>query len=544
MAGRLGVDFGTSNTVVAVWDEASAQGVTVGIPDYGRLLGHGAHRVPVVPSLIHYAEDGRQFLGDQVLSAGRYHAAGTFRWMKRYVSNRSPQKMTVNGRKVSPAEAGRDFLSTVLAFAAVETGSEGEEIALTAPVESFEHYEDWLAEAAERAGMPRFRLIDEPSAAVLGYGAHIRPGHAYLMFDFGGGTVQAAVVRVQDDDDRAGSGRYCRVLGKAGDDIGGSTIDQWIYEELLARCGRHDSEEDVRRLSRALLVECERAKEALSEPGRERAEISVMNPDTGAVLGIDLIRSGPEPPGERVVSFEDLLDRRDLYSRIDRVVRRALRAAATRGYDEDDLSAVLMVGGSSLIPSVRRTLERIFGRERVLSDRPLDAVARGAAAFAAGTDFHDHIQHDYAVRWFDRKSGRYEYRTCVKAGTAYPTTEPVHTMTVRATHDGQRELGIAIYELGGRRPGGGATGETELVCDPSGAWRVREISAEDDDIRNRFWINEQSPMFLNAKPPASAGQARFRVEFGIDANKRLLLTAHDLVSGRVTHRDYPVVKLT
>ncbi|MGH3241287.1 MAG: Hsp70 family protein, partial [Spirillospora sp.] len=461
MAGRLGIDFGTSNTVVAAWDEATGQATSLHIPDYGRFFGHGDDKVPVVPSVIHYtADERRRLIGDQVLASNLYDAEGTFRWMKRYISNRSPLKVKVGGRRLSHFTAGRDYLSAVLGFAALEAAAEGEEIALTAPVESFEHYEDWLAEAAEAAGLPRFRLIDEPSAAALGYGAHIQPGNVYLMFDFGGGTVQAAVVRVQDEDDRAASGRACRVLGKAGDEIGGATIDQWIFEELLARTGRSDADDGVRRISRALLVECERAKEALSDPARDHAEISVMDPGTGAVLGADLVRTGDD--GARTVGFEELLDRRELFSRIDRVVRRALRAAAGRGYDEDDLAAVLMVGGSSLIPSVRRTLERIFGRDRVLSDRPLDAVARGAAAYAAGTDFYDHVQHDYAVRWFDRAAGRYEYRVCVRAGTAYPTAEPVDTMTVRATHDGQRELGIAIYELGGRRRGGGGA-DTELV---------------------------------------------------------------------------------
>lgn len=115
------------------------------------------------------------------------------------------------------------------------------------------------------------------------------------------------------------------------------------------------------------------------------------------------------------------------------------------------------------------------------------------------------------------------------------------TATVKATHDGQRELGIAVYELGEQRRGHGAT---ELVLDPSGAWRVSTLTPDDDDERSRFWVNERSPTFLLADPPATAGQARFRVEFGIDGNKRLLLTAHDLVNGRITHRDYPVVKLT
>jgi molecular chaperone DnaK (HSP70) len=540
MAGHLGIDFGTSNTVIASRD-VSGSATTLPVPDYGRWLGQGDQRTSVVPSLIHYTADGRQLLGDQVLSGNLLRAQGTFRWMKRYIANRSPMKVRLNGSERSHFDAGRDFLSTVVTFAVIEAAAADEEIVFTAPVESFEDFEDWLAEVAGAAGVTRFRLIDEPSAAALGYGAHLRPGNVYLMFDFGGGTVQCAVVLVQDESDRGGSGHACRVLGKAGDDLGGATIDQWIFEEVLARCSRRDSDDDVRQVSRALLAECERAKEALSEPGCDAVEISVMHPGTGAVIGAELIRSGPEPDG-RTISFEDLMDRRDLFARIDRVARRALRAASNRGYDEDDLAAVLMVGGSSQIPAVRRTIERIFGRDKVLSDRPMDAVARGAAAYASGAGFYDHIQHDYAIRWFDRQTGRYEFRTCVEAGTNYPSAEPVHTMTVRATLDGQRELGIQIYELGRgmKRSGGG----TELVLDPSGAWRLSEVTSADTEDRHRFWVNEGSPTFLRADPPAKAGEPRFRVEFGIDGNKRLLLTAVDLRSGRTTHRDFPVVKLT
>jgi molecular chaperone DnaK len=354
MAGRVGVDFGTSNTVVAVWDDAAGHARPLWIPDYGHLFQQGDDTVPVVPSLVHYASDGRRLIGDQVLSGGLYDARGTFRWMKRYVAHRNPTRVDVNGKRVSHADAGADFLAAVLTFAAVEAGAEGDEVTLTVPVEAYEDYEDWLVRAAESVGMSRLRLVDEPSAAALGYGAHIQPGQVYLLFDFGGGTVQAAVVRVLDEDERLATGRPCRVLGKSGDDVGGSTIDHWIFAELLARNGCHDSDDDVREISRALLVECERGKEALT--GHDRVDVSVMHPRTGRVLEVELVRSGPD--GGRTVSFEELLDRNDLFSRIDRVVRRALRAAADRGYDEDDVTAVLMVGGSSLVPAVQRTLQR------------------------------------------------------------------------------------------------------------------------------------------------------------------------------------------
>jgi molecular chaperone DnaK (HSP70) len=202
-----------------------------------------------------------------------------------------------------------------------------------------------------------------------------------------------------------------------------------------------------------------------------------------------------------------------------------------------------MVGGSSLIPSVQQSVQRIFGRERVLRRRPLDAVARGAAAFVAGVDLYDHIQHDYAFRYVDPKKGDYEYRLIVGRGTPYPTSEPVARITVKAAHDGQTQLGIAIFEMGERRPGADRRA-VELVFDPLGAARLRALTPEEEDRQYYFWVNEHNPTFLKADPPARRGQPRFEAEFGIDANKRLLITARDVQTKRLILRDHPVVKLT
>jgi hypothetical protein len=73
---------------------------------------------------------------------------------------------------------------------------------------------------------------------------------------------------------------------------------------------------------------------------------------------------------------------------------------------------------------------------------------------------------------------------------------------------------------------------------------MTRLAPDDEDRRIHFWMNEHSPTFLTAEPPARQGEARFEVAFGIDGNKRLLLTARDMRTQRVTHRDYPVVKLT
>src|SRR5512142_2156615 len=256
MPGRLAVDFGTSNTVVALWDETLQQGVPLHIPEFGMIEQQGDETISLIPSLIHYAPENRTWIGNQVIQRGLRQSPRTFRWMKRYISHRSPNKVRLDGREITPYTAGQDFLSSVLVFAAQATGFRDEEVAFSVPVEAFEHYENWLVSVAESAGMPRFRLIDEPSAAALGYGAHIQPGNVYLLFDFGGGTLHAAVVLIESEENATG-GRRCRVLGKAGRDIGGTTLDQWIFQEVLRQNHRSDADESVRRMSTALLVECE-----------------------------------------------------------------------------------------------------------------------------------------------------------------------------------------------------------------------------------------------------------------------------------------------
>jgi hypothetical protein len=174
-------------------------------------------------------------------------------------------------------------------------------------------------------------------------------------------------------------------------------------------------------------------------------------------------------------------------------------------------------------------------------DRPLDAVARGAAAFIAGVDFYDHIQHDYAIRYVNPQKGVYEYRVIVEKGTSYPTPEPVTRLSVKSSFDGQSQLRLAIYEMGEQKT---QVSPVELVFDPTGAARILPVTPQEVQDRSLFWMNEHNPTFLVADPPGKQGEARFEVEFRIDPNKRLTITAQDLLSGQLALKDHPVIRLT
>jgi hypothetical protein len=168
-------------------------------------------------------------------------------------------------------------------------------------------------------------------------------------------------------------------------------------------------------------------------------------------------------------------------------------------------------------------------------------VARGTAAFVAGVDFYDHIQHDYAIRFVNPKTGSYDYKVIIKRGTPYPTEQPMSRLTVKASFDGQKQLGIAIFEMSEQQPT--SNSGMELIFDPSGAARMMQVTPQEQEDRRLFWMNEQNPTFLPAEPPGKQGEARFAMEFGVDSNKRLIVTARDLINGVLTLANVPVVKL-
>jgi molecular chaperone DnaK len=168
------------------------------------------------------------------------------------------------------------------------------------------------------------------------------------------------------------------------------------------------------------------------------------------------------------------------------------------------------------------------------SNRAMSISFLISAAFVAGVDFYDHIQHDYAVRYVNPQRGNYDYHVIVKHGTPYPTTDPLARVTVKATYDGQTQLGLTAFEMGKRRQRGEGQ-PVELVFDPSGAARVMPLTLDEEDRRTSFWMNEHSPTFLSANPAAKQGEPRFEVEFNIDGNKCLLIAARDLNTVRLIH---------
>ncbi len=526
---RIAVDFGTSNTVLSCWDEETETARILEIPGWSRPSTGQEGGTPHIPSLIHYGEGNVTWIGNQVCEKGLLDSPSTVRWMKHYILTRSPVRIPLPGGNKSYREAGADFLGAILSSLLQMRGIRDAEAVFTIPVEASEHYQDWVFDLSGTTGIRTVRVVDEASAAALASGISLQSGEAFMLFDMGGGTLDVSVVQLEEGEHD--TGRRCRVLGKAGEDIGGMRIDQWIFEYVQQQFQAARGHGDMKRLSRPLLTACERAKEELSRV--DTTEIS----------------TSPAIPGEPGFSIpftrgdlERILEENEVFARLNATLQRALQGAYSRGFEEDDLSGVVMVGGCSQIPSIRRMLEYRFGRNRVWHDHPLDTVARGAAAFSSGIDLDDHVQHEYALRFWNSRSGAHEYRTLVRQGDPYPSRQPVARFLIRATYDGQAQMGVSVFEVA--KPGS-RRGQSlrELISEPGGGVRLLDLPGDECDRKSRSWINENAPFFIPANPPALRDESRFEISFSLNGNKVLLVTARDTRTGKIVMKDQPVVRL-
>lgn len=544
---KVSIDFGTTNTVVAVWREANNAPETVRLPGLSSVKESAS--LPLIPSLVYVKEGGSDEIvagqavraeGLDVHSDARYFAS----FKRGIAATTRPLARNIDGIDWDEPAVGEAFLSQVLSCF-VEQEGQIDELVLTVPVQSFERYLKWLRDETALAdrnsalGISRLRIVDESTAAALGYEVRT-PGELILVFDFGGGTLDISLVRMPMADEGGGvviepgkaladarerrlmgDEAEARVVAKAGRVLGGDDIDHWLLDEILERNEINRSQ--IGDTYAQLKLAAEGAKIRLSD--YETAEVSVFDPDNYKTYRATLTRT----------QLEDVLEQHDFYSMIQKTMDKVLRGARARGIFPEDIAAVLMVGGSSQIPSVRRLLRTIFGAERVHEHKPFEAVAHGALGLAAGLGLDDFLYHSYGVRHLSPITGRHEWEEIIPAGTRYPLEEP-YRLILTASRDGQEALELVIGEV--EESAGGISevmfGERAILM-VEGGLELRQVVPLNDE--------EGARTVAYLDPPGKAGEDRVEVEFDVDKNRMLRVSVNDLSTKRTLLRNIPVVEL-
>src|SRR5262249_13900542 len=359
------IDLGTTNTLIARWQGTHAEtiqldGITEREPECPS---------PLVPSVIYFEANTRGYIGKQALAADEVMRA-TFagrltpiaRSFKRTLGRASQQPVAECGHvPISARQCGTIFLKELLDKTAERERDltshsipawnlprrfvawarrEGlvNDLTMTVPVESFEPYRMELSNIARKLGVQRFKTIDEPVAAALGYGVDLADDKHLLVVDFGGGTLDIAVVRTNLSQP-AGGGilgapvghRKAELISARGLELGGETVDEWVTDMACAKMKVHGD-----KMRPVIRSQAEMVKKELS----------------GKVLTTDdtyFRLTGMDPLQVSRQEFLETLEMRDLYKLLEKVTEAALDDAKHR-ISIADIDAVLLVGGSTLLP--------------------------------------------------------------------------------------------------------------------------------------------------------------------------------------------------
>lgn len=511
----LAMDFGTCNTVVARWNLAKRQVETLRIGGASRIYGYclpgGERRTSaVIPSLIHYGEQETLTIGAQVENAGLAEHRGTFRWMKLDLLKGNNRARRIGGTLITPRRAATKLIQRIL-LAAVQSGEE--DLVATLPVEAYDPYADWLQTGAAQVCRGRVRMLDEATACILGYGAHVREGQIYAVFDFGGGTLDVSIVKTLDLAPEQAM-RSCIVLGRAGEEIGGALVDQWLLQELQEV--QQLTEQDMSEVGTALLHAVEDVKVRLSR-GEEQVEVAQFDNLSARLISH---RFSAADLRHALGQERETLGNRSLYRLVALTVERALELAQEKyGTRKSEIRAVFMVGGSSLLLGVAELVANLFPDCRVHCENPFEAIARGACRYAGG-DINLALVHDYCLRAWDPNRKDYVLVPVVPKGTRYPSDGPISVKYVNAACEGATCLGLVVIE------------RSEMVR-PEDVWEVvggrlqrRETHWCEESVLRE--LNPADREFIHADPPCTVGVRRFVAGFGVDANKRLTLSLKDL----------------
>ena len=491
MAKAVGIDLGTTNSVIAVMEGGRPEVIV------------NAEGARTTPSVVAYKGDER-LVGQIARRQAALNPAATLFEVKRFIGRnwnevkdeaaRSPftvkegpsgsVRIEVNGKDLAPEQVSAEVLRKMVADASAKLGVSIKDVVITVPAYFDNSQREATKQAGEIAGLNVLRVINEPTAAALAYGLERKGNETILVFDLGGGTFDVTILELGDG--------VFEVKSTSGDThLGGADFDQRIVDWLAGEFQKEHSF-DLRKDKQALqrLIEAsEKAKIELSSASETSISLPFItfDPETRTPMHLERTLSRAK--------FEEMTA--DLLRRVREPVTQALADAKL---DASKINEVILVGGSTRIPAVKRIVQDIIGKTPNESVNPDEAVALGAAV-QAGIILGDSSLGDIVLVDVTPLTLGVE----VKGGMIAPmitrnTAVPAKKTEIYTTAE-NNQPGVEIVVLQGERP-----------------------MASDNKSLGRFK--------LEGIPPMPAGRAQIEVTFDIDANGILHVTAKEKTSGK------------
>lgn len=488
MAKAVGIDLGTTNSVIAVW-EAGEEKV---IPNV-----EGAR---TTPSVVAFTEDGERLVGQLARRQSILNPKGTISSAKRFIGRSFDEikeeanavgfdvvegpngeaRFNIRGKQYAPEEISAQVLRKLVDDASKFLGEKVTEAVITVPAYFNDAQRTATKDAGRIAGLEVLRIINEPTAAALAYGMDKKNHETILVFDLGGGTFDVSLLDVGDG--------VVEVRSTAGDThLGGDDFDRRLVDYFADEFKNEngiDLRNDPQALQR-LFEAAEKAKVELSSVSQTQVSLPFITADA----------SGPRHLTMTVKrsKFEDLTA--DLVERCLGPVRQAMADAKV---SENDIDEVILVGGSTRIPAVQALVKRLTGgKEPNMTVNPDEVVAVGAAIQAGVLkgDVDDVLLLDVTPLSLGVETRGGVMTKIIERNTTIPARR---SEVFSTAEDNQPSVEIVVLQ-----------GERE--------------NAADNRMLGRFQ--------LTGIRPAPRGEAQVEVTFDIDANGILHVTAKDKDTG-------------
>jgi molecular chaperone DnaK (HSP70) len=501
----LGIDLGTSNSAVSVYFNQKAEIIPV-------------DGVKTCPSVVNVRDNGEVVVGRQAKAKLMIDPENTVVSVKRDMGTDWTKEFAgLPGKQYSPADISAMILEKLKAAA----GS-NEQFSLRGtpkyaviciPANFTDTQKQATKQAGELANLQVLRLLEEPVAAAIAYALERNRDQTILVYDLGGGTFDVSILNVKSNADGQSS---MEIKAKAGvPRLGGDDFDQKIMEMAAVKLAA-DSNIDILDLKKDQGISKKALREA-QQKLKEAAETAKIELSEMASTDIAIPNIVKDESGN--LHNLDFTITRDEFNAAIRDLLLQSKDAITRALDEaamtiDDISRIILVGGSTKVPLVREMLTEMFGKEPYGDVDPDTVVARGAAIFGASLQVVEEFDPDVEVREEDKFTGTIElidrvthylgietygnkFSCLLDKGLDIPKDAPISVSKEYATpRDNMTELTIRIYQ-----------------SDRS----VEYVTAEGVNCIGEF--------FLTGIPPKPRGAEHVTVTFSIDQQNMLAVKA-------------------
>ena len=472
MSKVIGIDLGTTNSCVATIENGEP------------IVIANAEGARTTPSVVAFNKEGERLIGITAKRQAVTNPERTMISVKRHMG--TDWKTDIDGTEYTPQEISAFILQKLKADAEAYLGHEIKQAVITCPAYFTDAQRKATKDAGRIAGMDVLRIINEPTAAALAYGADKGDDQTILVYDLGGGTFDVSILEIYNVDGQP----QIEVKATAGNNkLGGDDFDERIIEWLVSEFKREtgiDLSKDNQAMSR-LKEAAEKAKIELSGTQSSQINLPFITMKDGNPEHLDITMSRAR--------FEDLIAKH-----IEDTMAPTRQAMKDAGVKKGDVDKVILVGGSTRVPAVQTAIEKETGKAPYKGINPDEAVAMGAALQAgiiAGDDeVSDILLLDVTPLTLGIETLGGVTTTMIERNTTIPARRSEIFSTAS---DNQPAVEIHVLQ-----------GEREF--------------AKDNVTLGQFHLTDI--------PPAPRGVPQVEVTFDIDANGIVNVSAKDMGTGK------------